>query len=418
MPFEHRLFTAALGLASPWSVSDVRFDATAGRIDFAIAFPAGTRFCCPACGAVNQPVHDTRERSWRHLHFFQYQAFIHARVPRVRCRECSKTTQVAVAWARAGSGFTQLFEALVVTLCGAMPVNTVAGRLGVSDDAIWRILDYYVEAARAQADYSDVRRVGVDETAARRGQRYITLFHDFGQGRLLFACDGRDQHTVARFAEDLRAHGGAPEQVDAVCMDMSKAYISGVSKHLSTAAITFDAFHVIQLANRAVEEVRRAESKHQPALKHSRWTWLKDKRKWTQRQISQAHDLTRRRLKTARAWRLKESLRDLYRQANSPEQAHALFAKWYNWARRCRLEPIKRLATTLKSHLQGLLNAFDSGLSNGRVEGINSLIQAAKARARGYRTTGSLTTIAYLIAGKLVHLPTSPYARVKPESAS
>jgi transposase len=418
MPFEHRLFTAALGLESPWSVSDVRFDATAGRIDFDIAFPAGTRFCCPACGAVDQPVHDTRERNWHHLHFFQYQAFIHASVPRVRCRECGKTTQVAVPWARAGSGFTQLFEALIVTLCRAMPVNTVAGRLGVSDDAIWRILDYYVEAARAQADYSDVHRVGVDETAARRGQRYITLFHDFGQGRLLFACEGRDQHTVARFAEDLRAHGGAPEQVDAVCMDMSKAYISGVNKHLSTAAITFDAFHVIQLANQAVEEVRRAESKHQPALKHSRWTWLKDKRKWTQRQISQAHDLTRRRLKTARAWRLKESLRDLYRQAKSPEQAHALFAKWYSWARRCRLEPIKRLATTLKSHLQGLLNAFDSGLSNGRVEGINSLIQAAKARARGYRTTGSLTTIAYLIAGKLVHLPASPYTRVKPASAS
>jgi len=418
MPFEHRLFTAALGLEAPWTVSDVRFDAAAGRIDFEIAFPAGSRFCCPACGAVDQPVHDTRERSWRHLHFFQYQAFIHARVPRVRCSECARTTQVAVAWARAGSGFTQLFEALVVTLCREMPVNTVAGRLGVSDDAIWRILDYYVEAARAQADYSDVRRVGIDETASRRGQRYITLFHDFGQGRVLFACDGRDQQTVARFAEDLRAHGGEPEQVDAVCMDMSKAYIAGVGKHLPAAAITFDAFHVVQLANQAVDEVRRAESKHQPALKHSRWTWLKDKRKWTNRQILQAHDLTRMRLKTARAWRLKEALRDLYQQATTPEQANALFAKWYNWARRSRLDPFKRLATTLKAHLQGLLNAFDSGLSNGRAEGINSLIQAAKARARGYRTTGSLTTITYLIAGRLEHLPALPYARVKSASPS
>ena len=96
MPVEHRLFTAALGLDAPWEVSDVRFDAAAGRIDFDVTFPAGTRFCCPSCGAAGQGVHDTRERSWRHLHFFQYQAFIHARLPRVRCHECGKTTQVPV----------------------------------------------------------------------------------------------------------------------------------------------------------------------------------------------------------------------------------------------------------------------------------------------------------------------------------
>ena len=418
MPVEHRLFTAALGLGAPWEVSDVRFDAMAGRIDFDVTFPAGTRFCCPSCGAVGQGVHDTRERSWRHLHFFQYQAFIHARLPRVRCHACGKTTQVPVPWARPGSGFTQLFEALVVTLCQAMPVNTVAGRLGVSDDALWRILDHYVHAARAQADFSAVTRIGVDETASRRGQHYITLFHDFGQSRLLFACDGRNRHTVARFAEDLRAHGGDPERIAAVCMDRSKAYIAGVGTHLPAAAITFDAFHVIQLANRAVDEVRRAEAKLQPALKHTRWTWLKDKHKWNARQIVQAHTLGRSRLKTARAWRLKEALRDLFRNAENPGHARRLFAKWFSWARRSRLEPFKRLASTLKSHLQGLLNAFDSGLGNGRVEGINSLIQAAKARARGYRTTGSLTTIAYLIAGKLVHLPASPYARVKPIATS
>jgi transposase len=418
MPGEHRLFTAALGLDAPWEVSDVRFDAAAGRIDFDVRFPGGTRFACPACGAQGQRVHDTRERSWRHLHFFQFQAFIHARLPRVHGQECGKTTQVPVPWARSGSGFTQLFEALVVTLCQAMPVNTVAGRLGVSDDALWRILDHYVHGARAQEDFSAVTRIGVDETASRRTQRYITLFHDFGQGRLLFACDGRNRHTVARFTEDLRAHGGDPEHIAAVCMDMSKAYIAGVGTHLPAAAITFDAFQVIQVANQAVEEVRRAEAKHQPALKHTRWTWLKDKHKWNARQIVQAHTLSRSRLKTARAWRLKEALRDLLRNGENPQQAARLFAKWYSWARRSRLEPFKRLANTLKNHLHGLLNAFDSHLSNGRVEGINSLIQAAKARARGYRTTRSLITIAYLIAGKLVHLPASPYARLKPTTSS
>ena len=185
------------------------------------------------------------------------------------------------------------------------------------------------------------------------------------------------------------------------------------------AEITFDAFHVIQLANEALEQVRRAEVKSEPGLRHSRWIWLKDRSRWNMRQINQFHDLRRSRLKTTRAWHLKESLRELYACAADREHASILFNKWYQLARRCRLEPFKRLALTLKKHLQGVLNAFDSRLSNGRVEGINSLIQAAKARARGYRTSDNLITMAYLIAGKLVHLPTAPYRRAaKPSPAS
>jgi transposase len=408
---EHRLFTAALGLSEPWEVSDVRFDAEAGRIDFDVAVAKGSRFACPGCGADHQAVHDTRKRTWRHLHFFQYAAYIHARLPRVRCQQCGQTTQVAAPWARPGSGFTQLFEALLVTLCASMPVNTVARLLGVGDDAIWRVLSHYVESAREQADYSVVRAVGVDETASRRGQRYITLFHDFDGQRLLFACEGRDQGTVERFAHDLAEHGGDPKEVSAVCMDMSAAYQAGARKHLPNAEITFDAFHVIQLANEALEQVRRAEVKSEPGLRHSRWIWLKDRSRWNRRQINQFHDLRRSRLKTTRAWHLKESLRELYACAADREHAAILFNTWYQWARRCRLEPFKRLALTLKKHLQGVLNAFDSRLSNGRVEGINSLIQAAKARARGYRTADNLITMAYLIAGKLVHLPSTPYRR-------
>ena len=409
MSMEHGLFTAALGLSAPWEVTDVRFDPQAGRIDFDVRFARGSRFGCPACGAEGQAVHDTRERSWRHLHFFQYQAFIHAHLPRVRCAQCGKTTQVSPPWSREGSGFTQLFEALVVTLCREMPVNTVARHLGVGDDAIWRVLHHYVEAARGREDFGAVRALGIDETAARRGQHYISLFHDLGVGRVLYGCEGRDQGTVGRFVADLRTHGGVAEAITAVCIDMSKAYIAGVHRYLPQAAITFDAFHIIQLANEAVDQVRREEVRQEPMLKHSRWTWLKDKHRWSNRQIMQFHDLSRSRLKTARAWRLKESLRDLFATAHTPEQAKSLFDRWYSWARRCRLAPMKRLASTLKTHLQGLLNGFDSHLSNGRVEGINSLIQAAKARARGYRTTRSLITMAYVIGGKLTHLPRSPY---------
>jgi len=283
----------ALGLQAPWSVTDVRFDIKAKEIHFEVRFKPGSRFACPSCGAADQPVHDTRPRTWEHLRFFEHKAFIHASVPRTACSACGKTGQVPVPWARSGSGFSQLFDAFVIALAREMPVKTIADLLEVGDDRIWRVLDHYVPAARELEDFSDVTAVGIDETAARRGHNYITLFHDLEAGRLLFACEGRDAGTVKTFAEDLRAHGGDPDAITAACIDMSRAYIAGVGRHLPNAAITFDRFHVIQLANAALEEVRRAEVRVESALKHSRWMWLKDKHSWTKRQIAQHHDLSR-----------------------------------------------------------------------------------------------------------------------------
>ena len=406
------LFTVALGLQAPWEVVDVAFDPRGGRIDFQLAFARGARFACPCCGAEDQPVHDTLEREWRHLNFFQFSAYLHAKVPRVRCGACAKTTQVPVPWARPNSGFTQLMEAPSVTLCKAMTVRQVAQLLAVSDMRVWRTLDCYVERARAQEDFSAVAAIGLDETAARRGHDYISLFHDLDAARLLFACAGRKAEVVAQFADDLEAHGGCAENVRAVCIDMSASYRAGIAEHLPWAEVTFDEFHVIQLVNKAVDEVRRQEAKSTPSLKRSRYLWLKDTHDWTPRQIAQYTDLKRLNLKTHRAFRIKEALREIFRTAPDRETAEPLLEQWYRWARRCRLEPIKQVAKTLKDHWQGLLNAFDSKPTNGRVEAANSLIQAAKAKARGYGTTRHLIAVAYLVAGKLVHLPASPFKRV------
>jgi transposase len=407
---ETSLFTLALGLQAPWSVTDVRFDAQTKEIHFDVRFKPGSRFACQSCGAPEQPVHDTRARSWEHLRFFEHKAFIHASVPRIACSKCGKTGQVQVPWARSGSGFSRLFDAFVIALARQMPVKSIADLLGVGDDRIWRVLDHYVSVARTQEDLSDVTAVGIDETAAKRGHDYITLFHDLRAGRLLFACEGRDAATVEIFAEDLRTHGGAPEAISAACIDMSRAYIAGVGRHLPNAAITFDRFHVVQLANAALEEVRRAEVRNEPVLKHSRWMWLKDKHRWSRRQIEQHHYLSRMRLKTGRAFRLKEALRDIFAEAHSRPEGETMLSAWTRWARRSRLAPFKNLALTLKAHWAGILNSFESGLSNGSVEALNGLIQAAKARARGYRTTRNLINVAYLVAGKLSHLPASPYA--------
>lgn len=164
------------------------------------------------------------------MDFFQHRAFLHARLPRVSC-PTHGVRQVAVPWAREGSGFTLLFEALLPQFAAAMPVRTVAGMVGEHDTRIWRVLDHHVSAARACADHSQVTRVGIDETAAARGQDYVSIFADMDRRRVLLATEGRDGDTVARFAADLSAHGGDPAAVTDTSSDMSAAYIAGIGEH-------------------------------------------------------------------------------------------------------------------------------------------------------------------------------------------
>lgn len=213
-----QLFTQALGLSPPWAVTPVDFRQSEGAIHFAVVYQA-QRLACPACGTPEQPIHDRIERRWQHLHFFQFRAFIHARLPRVACTAYGKTGQVQPPWARPGSGFSLMMEAFVIALCQAMPVAHVARLVGVSGDRIWRLLRHHVDQARPREDHSTVKRVGVDETSSRRGQRYVTLFHDADATRLLFATPGRNAATFAAFAANLKAHGGDAAAISDVSMD-------------------------------------------------------------------------------------------------------------------------------------------------------------------------------------------------------
>lgn len=404
------LFTQALGLESPWEVSRIEFSPEQHRIDFHVISQPSARHACGACNAEGTSVYDRKERTWRHLDFFQYEAYIHAEVPRVKCRDCGKVTQVEVPWARPGSRFTLLFEAFVVALAPLMSIAGLARQMRVGDDPLWRMLSRHVEAARAKESHAEVEAVGVDETAAKRGQNYISVFYDLVASRLLFAIQGRGKEVVKDFAKDFKEHHGEPAAIRWVSMDMSASYQAGVSEHLPQATICFDRFHVVALASEALEAVRRGEQKTEPDLKNSRWALLKKPVDWTHEQFVKMYWLQRSTLKTARAWRLKEALREVYKVASNPEEAAALLQRWLSWARRCRLEPFKKLARTLKKHWDGVVNGFNAGMHNGKVEAMNRALQEARARARGYRRTENFITMAYLIAGKLSHLPKNPFA--------
>ena len=398
------LMQQALGLTPPWTVVRSDFDTAAGRLDVEINFTPGSRFACPNCGAADCPAYDTQRKTWRHLNFFQHQAYLHARVPRVRCETCG-IRQVNVPWARPDSGFTLLFEAMVMTMVSAMPVKAVARIVDEHDTRLWRVVHHYVAEGRARADASEVSRVAIDETAARRGHDYITLFVDIDQARVLFATEGKDAATVAAFAEDLAAHGGNPAAVEEVCIDMSPAFIKGVAESLPEAAVTFDKFHAVKIINDAVDQVRRAEQKQQGVLRGTRYIWLRNPDTLSERQRTTLESLPTRHLKTARAYQIRLAFQELYDQPS--EAAASYLKKWYFWATHSRLEPVIDAAHTVKRHWDGILRWFNSKIANGLIEGINSLVQAAKAKARGYRSTRNLKAMIYLITGKLdLRLPT------------
>ena len=278
-------------------------------------------------------------------------------------------------------------------------MKAIADLLGEHDTRIWRVVHYHIEQARANENFSTVHHVGVDETSRRRGHHYASLFCDLERSKLLFATKGKDAATFGRFKADLIAHGGDPKTLVELCMDMSPAFISGAGEHVPDVPITFDRYHLIQDLNFALDQVRRSEQAHRSTLKKSRYLWLKNPDKLNGGQRAEIGRLSRLHDKTARAYRIKLAFQELF--AQPPERAETYLRTWYGWAIRSQLEPIKEFARSIKDHWDGVLRWFTSKVSNGILEAIGSLVQAAKRKARGYRTTENLIAIAYLVAGKL-----------------
>jgi transposase len=394
------LFSAALGLGEPWGVVDVEFDAERRRLDLRIDFARGARFRCPECGTAGCKVHDTEEKTWRHLNFFQHEAYLTARVPRVICPE-HDVHQVEVPWARERSGFTLLFEALVMALVAEMPVAAVAALIGEEDKRIWRIVHHYVDRAVEAQDLSGLERAGLDETSSRRGQNYVSVFADLDERRAVYVTEGRDQGTVQEFSCFLETHGGEVGKVTEVCQDMSQAYLAGTLKHLPAAEITFDRYHVRQHLSKAIDEVRRAEARQQAGLlKNTRYLWLKRPSKLTAKQQDWLDELLQQPLLTARCYERAVKFDHFY-EIDDPDTAEEYLGRWIAEVKGSEIEPLIKFAEMLEDYWLGVTRWHHSRVSNGLLEGLNSLIQAAKRRARGYRTNRNYIAMIYLVAGKL-----------------
>lgn len=325
---------------------------------------------------------------------------MHARVPRIK-RDDGKVRLIALPWEGKVSGFTLLFEALLIQLCKAMPVHNVSALTGVSDHKICRVLDRYIERAKKDENYSDISVIGMDETSIAKGHEYITLFVDLEERRTLHISAGKDNKTVVDFVEVLEAKQGDRNAITQVSCDMSPAFIKGVKENLPQAEITFDKFHIIKLINEAVDQVRREEVRYTPLLKGNRYVFLRNEASLTEKQkgIKEELSLAKLNLKSVRAMQIRETFQQIY-LAESTAQFEGLLNSWYYWATHSQLAPIVKVAKTIKNHWGGIVSWKKSQINNGILEGLNSVLQAAKRKARGYKIQ-HFKTIAYLLTGKV-----------------
>jgi transposase len=403
-----KIFEAALSISTPWYIAGMNFEPDARKLRIRVDFEVGSRFAV-AGSADDHPVHDTVTKTYRHLNFFQHECELEVRVPRVKLPDGS-VRQVSPAWAGKLSGFTLLFEAFVLLLSREMPFTAVARITGVSVHRVMALCARYVDAAVGAADLSEVRRLAFDETSRAKGHDYVTLVADERERKVIYVAEGNEAATVNAFAANLRAHRGKPSQIESVSIDMWPAFIRGVTDNFPNAQITFDKFHVIAHASTAISDMRRMEQKLDPTLKGMRWTLLKDRRKLTIPQRAEldallAHMTTNR---TARAWQYREQLREILARKQS-NVVRALLKQWCTNVMRSKVEPMKKVAAMVRKHFDGILAWVTSRQTNGFLEAINGLFQAAKRRARGYGRFRTIRTVIFLIAGKLDFSKLNPY---------
>jgi transposase len=379
-------------------------------IDVAFA-PAGVivrvalrrrRAACSGCGQVYRGTHDAAVRRWRHLDVGGQRCFVDYRLRRVRCRDCGVRVE-AVPWARTGARHTRDFEDLVAFLAQQMAKTPICKLLRVGWDTVGAIV------ARVVSDVLDERRlaglvlIGVDEISYRRGQRYLTLVGDHATSTIVWCRPGRNAATLQAFFDEL---GDRKHSIRAVSIDMNGSYEKAIRASVPDADVCFDPFHVIRLAGDAVDAVRRAEwNAHGKSkttagrwVKHARWSLLKAPERQTIPQLARLGEVAQTNRRLYRAFLLYHELRLLYR-LDDPALAPAHLKAWLAWASRSRLKPFVRLARTLRARRDGILAAIRLGLSNSRLEALNSKVRLISHRSFGFHGPTPLIALIYLCCG-------------------
>lgn len=401
------LYAQILGITKPWQVSDVELSLSNGKVTVHVRQKKAARHQCPVCKKVS-PGYDSRKRRWRHLDTCQFQTILEADVPRVKCKEHGVVT-TTVPWAEPGSGFTAMFEALVIDWLKEASISAVSRLMGLSWNAIDGIMQRAVERGLCRRNKVSPTQLGVDETAFKKRHDYVTIVSDQVEGTVLHVGKDRKKSTLKDWYDSLTEEQLAA--IESISMDMWPAFINATLDCLPGAQekIAFDKFHVAKYLGEAVNKVRAQE--HKALMKEgcglltgSKYDWLYNPANMTQKRKRGFKALRESTLKTARAWAIKELAMSLWNYV-SKTWARKGWERWLSWAVRSRLEPIKKVARTIKEHLWGILNAIILKVSNGPAEGLNSRIKMIKVRSRGFRNKERFANAIYFHLGGLELYP-------------
>ncbi|TXK95640.1 ISL3 family transposase [Methylococcaceae bacterium HT1] len=396
------LFSMALGLQSPWKVEEIIFSndniLEQNELHLQIGFESGARFADES--GVLCPVHDTVDRQWQHLSFFEHSCYLHCSVPRITTTD-GKVRTVEVPWARPGSGFTLLFEAMAWALIEReMPVNRVAEMLKVNPQRIWTIFNHWIGKAKIADDVSSITQLGIDETSSKKGHKYVTLGVDLEESRVIFVTEGKGKATLHNLQEHLENKGVEKEQIEQISMDLSPSFIAGAAEAFPSAEITFDRFHVVKLLNEAMNQVRISERKEHDALKGHKYTFLRNRENLTNKQEVSLAEMIDLYPTLGQAYRLKELFNDLWSMPDKVS-AEAFLKQWCEEVEKSKISAFMKFVKTVRSHWPGIIHFVETKITNGILEGINSKVQLAKRRARGYRNINDFINMIYFLCGKL-----------------
>ena len=396
MTNSQEIFSLAIGLQAPWHISSLSFNEETSQLDIHLSFTKGHKF--KGTDGNLYTAHDTVERSWQHLIFFQHYCYLHAKVPRVKQKDGKIRTQ-QVPWARPQSGFTLLFEAFSMLLIeNEMPVNKAAKIMSVYPNRLWTVFNYWISKAHNADEIEDLEQIGFDETSSKKGHNYVTTMVDLNQKRVLYTTPGKDASCIEKSVAYLEEKKVNIDKVDQVCVDMSPAFISGCNTYIPNASITFDKFHVVKEVNKAMDELRKLERRGNELLKGYKYTLLKSK---LTPKLKEERDLLLEYYpRLGEGYRFKQLFTEFW-DIKDKQEAEAYLAFWCDIVEESKIQPFIKVANTIKAHWLGIVNYIESRINNGILEGINSKIQLAKKRARGYRNIRNFINMIYFICGKL-----------------
>lgn len=398
-----KMIAGSLGLKEPWYIKGAEFLEGKQEVHVYVGIREGAAIACPHCGQAAQRYgYEPNERIWRHGDCMFFPTYVHSRRPRVLCPHCG-VQQISAPFERKNSRFTLLFEGYAMLIMADMPRTKAARLLRCNEKSLAEILTYWVNKAVEERPLDDVSSLAIDETSFRRGHRYVTLVLDAQRRRVIDVEPGRDKDTVHSFTQKLEQRGGNRANIKSVTSDMSKSYVPAIREVFTNAIHVIDKFHVKQILINALDEVRKAEQKQvedKRTLFLGRRLFMIPQSRLSEEQTKKLAKLSQSYPQTGRAYRIVAAL-DTFYACSTVQEAERTFSNLYSWMRRCRLQPMKQAAQSLLRHKEQIIAYFQEHITNAICEGINSMIQAAKRKARGYRTYEGYTAMIYLIAGKL-----------------